>query len=72
MVERNRLEPTVESEMLDPVVERWSVEVTPDEVSWFRVDWPIAGPALPVPPMANPDSPPFPISWLLFGLVPMP
>lgn len=33
IVERRRLEPTAESEMLDPIVERWSVELTPDELS---------------------------------------
>lgn len=71
IVEDPRLEPTVELEMLEPTVERWSEESTVEELSLFRVDSPIDGPALPVAPMSNPDGPLPPMSRLLLGEAPI-
>ena len=64
------LEPTEESEMLDPTVDRWSDESTDEEVLLLSVDSPTDGPALPVAPMANPVGPLPPMSELFLGDIP--
>ena len=57
--------------MLEPTVERCNEEFTVEEVSLFRVDSPIDGPALPVAPMSNPVGPLPPMSRLLRGEAPI-
>ena len=64
------LEPTAESEMLDPTVDRWSDEFTDEEVLLLSVDSPTDGPALPVAPMANPVGRLPPMFELFLGDIP--
>lgn len=70
-LEPPKLDPIVESDRLDPTVERCSEEPTPEDDSWFKVDWPIEGPARPVAPIPNPVGPEPPISKLFFDDAPM-
>ena len=64
------LEPTEESEMLDPTVDRWSDESTDEEALLLIADSPMDGPALPVAPMENPVGPLPPMSELFLGDIP--
>ncbi len=64
------LEPTDESEMLDPTVDRWIDESTDEEALLLSVDSPMEEPALPVAPMANPVGPLLPMSEPFFGDIP--
>jgi hypothetical protein len=64
------LEPTEESEMFDPTVDRWSDESTDEEALLLIADSPMDGPALPVAPMANPVGPLPPMSELFLGDIP--
>ena len=71
MLDDPRLEPMDESEMFEPMVERWSDEFTVDEVSLLSVDSPIEGPARPVAPIAKPVGPLAPMPVLLLGEAPI-
>lgn len=71
MVDGEMLDPTVESWRLDPIVEGRNDESAEDDVSRFRGDSPIPGPARPVSPISNPVGPVAPISRPVFGLTPI-